>query len=137
MILFSVSTDVSWKARDKKGVGVLLCIMRHWSSLPLSTQRPILSLHHKVHIYLEYHMSLSLRRNWDPPPTSSPASECVPPPHPGGTRLPADEGLGESQFGPQKKEFTRGPSELYSSALSIIGGVHIGALHVLNLIRFG
>jgi hypothetical protein len=34
---------------------------------------------------------------------------------------------------------TRGPPELYTSVLSFIGGVHIGAraLHVLNLIWFG
>ncbi len=39
---------------------------------------------------------------------------------------------------PQSKELTRGPLS-YTSALSFIGGVHIGAraLHVLNLIWFG
>ncbi len=50
---------------------------------------------HKVHIYLECHVCLPPRRNWDPPPPLPNA--CVPPPpqpKKGGTHSPADKGAG-------------------------------------------
>ncbi len=47
-------------------------------------------------------------------------------------------GLNLQDLVAQSNELSRGPPEV-SSALSFIGGVHIGAraLHVLNLIWFG
>jgi hypothetical protein len=53
--------------------------------------------------------------------------------------LPGVEAIYESHA--QRKELTGGPPELHvhSSALSFIGGVHIGAraLHVIKLLWFG
>ncbi len=52
---------------------------------------------------------MSPRRNWDPPPTPSPARECG---HPGGTKggggahSPAGEGVAESQFQRLEKKFS-------------------------------
>ncbi len=62
------------------------------------------------YIYLEYHSCRSPRWNWDCP-TPSPASECVPPPHTPrakgrGASSPADEGVGESQFGRLEKKLS-------------------------------
>ncbi len=60
-------------------------------------------LDHKVHIYLEYTVSVpSLELCPSPPHTlsPSPASEYAPPPEPKGeAHLPPCKGVGESQFG--------------------------------------
>ncbi len=87
--------------------------LRKWSSLPLSTQRPILSLQYSTSqsTYLpRVPPCLSLRRNWTPPPSPLQQASVYPslPPEPnvGGTRSPAGEGVGESQFGRLEKKFS-------------------------------
>jgi hypothetical protein len=69
-----------------------------------------LTLHHKVHIHLEYCTvyvpSLELGP-LETTPIPSPRSECALPPEPkGGAHSPAGEGLGESQFQRREKKLS-------------------------------
>ncbi len=74
------------------------------STIVFSSKCRFYCLRQKVHIP----QCLFPRRNWDPP-TPSPLSECVPLPYQpkeGGTHSPADEGVGESQFGRLEKKLS-------------------------------
>ncbi len=55
-------------------------------------------LHHKAHIYIEYHRVCLLVGIGTLPPPLSPASMPLPPEPGGWAHSPAGEGLGESQF---------------------------------------
>jgi hypothetical protein len=56
------------------------------------------TVHHKVHIYKEYHSVCPLAGIGTLPPPLSPASVPLPPEPKGGAHPPAGEGLGESHF---------------------------------------
>jgi len=79
--------------------------------------------------YIQYIQCLSSRRNW-PPPTPSPASECVPPPplrtRRGGTQSPGGEGVGRSLFERQEKK----PSTLSTLLSTALGRTVQGCLLV-------
>ncbi len=79
---------------------------------------------HEVHIYVpRVPQCQSPRRNWDPSPPPLPHRVCIPPwtkggPG-GGTYSPADEGVGESQFGRLEKN----PSTLSTLWFQVTAGL--------------